>query len=421
MMLQKIINRLERLHPKKIDLSLERTFNLLKKLGNPQDKIKNVITVCGTNGKYSTIKSLQAILNKAGYKTNQYLSPHLTTYTERYVYDDKEIDEDNLSKLLVEIEKVNGSEKLTIFEALTCAFLKYCEQYSNNISIIEAGLFHQFDATNVFKNNLCSIVTSIHVDHLSWLKNKTIEGVIHEKTTKLLNSVIFISKQENYEILLKIKNSLKKNSSKKYFYGNDFNVLNAENNFIQYDDVNGTLILPTPNIMGEHQLNNISTAIMASRTLFNIKDEDIKKAITNINLKGRLQEIKKGKLKQIAKENRLIIDCAHNVNGANSLAKWIESLNQDVHLILGMMQDKSHVKFVNSFNKKIKSLTLIDIPNQKGSIKKEEFKSKVKNKELNIKISNSIEESISLNSNSSNDIILIAGSAYLAGEVLKLN
>ncbi len=267
MKLQKIISRLERLHPKRIDLSLGRTFNLLKKLGNPQDKLKNVITVCGTNGKYSTIKSLQAILNQAGYKTNLYLSPHLTTYTERYLYEDEEIKKNDLADLLEEIEKINGSESLTLFEALTCAFLKYCVQYKDNISILEAGLFHQFDATNVFKNNLCSIITSIHMDHLSWIKNKTIEGIIHEKTIKLLNSSIFISKQENNEIMLKIKNSLKKNKSKKYFYGSDFNYLNAENNFIQYEDFKGSLILPTPNILGEHQLNNISTAIIASRTL----------------------------------------------------------------------------------------------------------------------------------------------------------
>ncbi len=234
MKLQKIISRLERLHPKKIDLSLDRTFNLLKKLGNPQDKLKNVITVCGTNGKFSCIKSLQAILNQAGYKCNLFLSPHLQSYSERFVYNDKEINKNNLAYLLEETEKVNGSKNLTIFEALTCSFLKYCEEYNDNISIIEAGLFHQFDATNVFKKNLCSIVTSINMDHLQWIKNKTVEGIIHEKTVKLLNSKIFVSRQENKEIASKIKDALKNNKSEKYFYGKHFNYLHAENNFIQY-------------------------------------------------------------------------------------------------------------------------------------------------------------------------------------------
>ena len=421
MKLQRILNRLEKKHPKKIDLSLDRTFNLLKKLGNPQDKLKNVITVCGTNGKFSCIKSLQRILNQDGYKCNLYLSPHLQSYTERFVYNNTEINEDSLIDLLNEVEKANGSAQITMFESLTCAYLKYCEQYSDNISIIETGLFHQFDATNVFKKNLCSIISSINIDHLQWIENKTIEGIIHEKTVKLLNSNIFVNKQENKEILVKIKNALKNNQSNKYFYGEDFNYLHAENNFILYEDPKGSLILPPPNILGEHQLGNISTAIMVARTLFNIKDNDIKKAVTNIELKGRLQEIKTGKLKELARDNRLFFDGGHNKNAANSLAKWLESLNKDVHLILGMMKDKDHQEFVNSFKNKIKSLTLIDIPNQDGTISKEDFKSKIQDYISEIKLADSIEQSIILNSNSSAQVILIAGSLYLAGEVLNLN
>ena len=421
MKLQRILNRLEKKHPKKIDLSLDRTFNLLKKLGNPQDKLKNVITVCGTNGKFSCIKSLQRILNQAGYKCNLYLSPHLQSYTERFVYNNNEINEDSLIDLLNEVEKANGSAQITMFESLTCAYLKYCEQYSDNISIIETGLFHQFDATNVFKKNLCSIISSINIDHLQWIKNKTIEGIIHEKTVKLLNSNIFVNKQENKEISVKIKNALKNNQSNKYFYGEDFNYLHAENNFILYEDPKGSLILPPPNILGEHQLGNISTAIMVARILFNIKDNDIKKAVTNIELKGRLQEIKTGKLKELARDNRLFFDGGHNKNAANSLAKWLESLNKDVHLILGMMKDKDHQEFVNSFKNKIKSLTLIDIPNQDGTISKEDFKSKIQGYISEIKLADSIEQSIILNSNSSAQVILIAGSLYLAGEVLNLN
>ena len=421
MKLQRILNRLEKKHPKKIDLSLDRTFNLLKKLGNPQDKLKNVITVCGTNGKFSCIKSLQRILNQAGYKCNLYLSPHLQSYTERFVYNNNEINEDSLTDLLNEVEKANGSAQITMFESLTCAYLKYCEQYSDNISIIETGLFHQFDSTNVFKKNLCSIISSINIDHLQWIKNKTIEGIIHEKTVKLLNSNIFVNKQENKEISVKIKNALKNNQSNKYFYGEDFNYLHAENNFILYEDPKGSLILPPPNILGEHQLGNISTAIMVARILFNIKDNDIKKAVTNIELKGRLQEIKTGKLKELARNNRLFFDGGHNKNAANSLAKWLESLNKDVHLILGMMKDKDHQEFVNSFKNKIKSLTLIDIPNQDGTISKEDFKSKIQGYISEIKLADSIEQSIILNSNSSAQVILIAGSLYLAGEVLNLN
>ena len=118
MKLQKLISRLQQKHPKKIDLTIERTFNLLKKLGNPQDKLNNVISVVGTNSKYSICQSLKAILNQAGYKCNLYLSPHLQSYTERFVYKDNEISEEILINLLKDIEKVLGDSSATLFEIL---------------------------------------------------------------------------------------------------------------------------------------------------------------------------------------------------------------------------------------------------------------------------------------------------------------
>ena len=422
MKLKKVIQRLQKLHKKKIDLSLDRTFNLLKKLGNPQDKLEKVITVVGTNSKYSMIKSFQSILNQAGYKCNLYTSPHLQSYTERFVYNDKEIDEDNLSNLLEDIEKINGSDNLSEFEALTCAYLKYSEQYKDNITFMEAGLFHRMDSTNIFKNNLCTLLGSVSIDHLSWLDNKTIDGIIHEKTTKLLTSKIFVNKQENKKTSLKIKNALKDNKSEKYFYGEDFNYLRAENNFIQYEDAKGSLILPEPNILGEHQLANISTTIMAARNIFNIKDEHIKKAVIQIDLKGRLQEIKTGELKKLSKNNRLVCDGGHNFSAGVALSKWMNTLDQDINLIVGMMSDKLHKEFMSNFKGKIKSLTLIDIPNQEGSIPKEEFKLKIQNDFPNAKLANNIQEAITdITNNSQNSYICVIGSFYLLGEILNLN
>ena len=176
MKLQKLISRLAQKHPRKIDLTLNRSFSLLKKLGNPQDNLKTVISVVGTNSKYSICQSLKAILNQASYKCNLYLSPHLQSYTERFVYNDKEISEEILINLLENIEKTLGDDQATLFEILTCAYLKYSEEFKENITLIEAGLFHQFDSTNVFKKNLASIIGSIGLDHLQWLQNKTIEG-----------------------------------------------------------------------------------------------------------------------------------------------------------------------------------------------------------------------------------------------------
>ena len=421
MKLQKLISKLQQKHPKKIDLTLNRTFDLLKKLGNPQDKLKNVISVVGTNSKYSICQSLKAIFNQSGYKCNLYLSPHLQSYTERFIYNDNEISEEELINLLEDIEKVLGENQATLFELLTCAYLKYCEQFKQNISILESGLMHHYDSTNVFNKNLASIIGPIGLDHLQWIKNKTIDGVIYEKTAKLLNSNIFVNKQENKEITSKIEKALKNNQSNKYFFGKDFNILRAENGFIQYEDHKSSIILPEPNVLGDHQLENISTSIAAARELFNIKDQDIKTGITKIELKGRLQEIKSGKLKDLVGPNRLICDGGHNINAAKAIANWVKQQNQDVHLIVGMMKDKDHRGFIDCFKDKVKSITLIDIPNQEGSISKEEFKNKLNGINKTINLCKNIKESIQSINKYQNEICLVSGSLYLIGEVLNLN
>ena len=419
--LQNLISKLEKHHKRKIDLTLDRTFDLLRKLGNPQNKLKNVVNVVGTNAKASMAYSLKSILNKAGYKCNLYTSPHLQSFTERFIFDDKEIKEEELIEILNHIEKVLGNDNASLFEILTCAFLKYAENFKHNVNIIEAGLFFQFDSTNVFKDNLMSLVGVIHTDHLQWLTNKTIDGIIYEKTSKLLNSNIFINRQINDEIGCKIEKALKNNTSKKYFYGKHFNISRQENSFIHYQDEIGEIILPEPNLLGDHQLYNVSTSIAASRKIFNIKDEHIKKGITKIELKGRLQELTSGKLKEISGQNRLIIDGGHNESSSMSISNWIKQQNQDVHLICGMMKDKEHYEFVKNFKNVVKSITLIDIPNQQGSISKEEFKDKLNNLKMNINLCSSIQEAIKKNSKHENCICLFAGSLYMVGEILNLN
>ena len=421
MKLQNLLSRLEKHHKKKLDLSLGRTFNLLKKLGNPQNKLENVISIVGTNSKASMAYSLQSILKQNGYKCNLYTSPHLTSYTERFIYNDKEINEENLIELIEDVEKVLGNDNATVFEILTCAFIKNAENFKDNINIIESGLFHQYDSTNVFKENLSTLLGVIHNDHFQWLQNKSIEGVIYEKTNKLLDSNIFVNKQVNEDIRRKIEKSLENNKSKKYFFGKNFNISRSENSFIQYQDEFGELILPQPNILGEHQLYNISTSIAASRKIFKVKDESIKKGVQNIKLKGRLQEIKSGKLKKLIGNNRLIIDGGHNISASFSISKWAKTQNEEVNLIIGMMKDKEHYEFVKSFETVVKSITLIDIPNNEGAIFKEDLKNKLSGIKIKFHLSDSIEESIKSFSAQDKTIILCVGSLYLCGEILKLN
>ena len=423
MKLQEILSRLQKLHPKEIDLSLDRIKKLCDKLGNPQDNL-NYISVIGTNGKYSTIQTIRAILTEANINCNIYTSPHIQKINERYVYNNKEIGDEDLSKILSEVEEVNNNEPITYFEILTAAYFYGAKKYSKNINIIEAGLFHRFDATNIIKSNLASVITSIGIDHTDWLPNEdqTIDRIIFEKTSSLLNSKIIVSKQSTSEVLNKIQKSLSNNSSEKIMFNNDYNYSLNENGFIYYEDKYGGLKLPMPNLNGEFQISNVATAIATLRNIKNIQisENDIKNGITKIKSIARLQEIKKGKLKDLVKLNKIYVDGSHNPLGADVLSKYLNTLDCNKHVILGMMKNKKHTEYVNYFIGNISSITTIDIPNQTNTIKGIDLKEKLKG--FN-KISNqpSIQEAIKSIDIKENDIIIITGSLYLAGEVLNQN
>jgi len=422
MKLQKIVERLQKLHPKEIDLSLDRTRNLLEKLGNPQDQI-NCISVVGTNGKFSTIQALYAILKEANYKCNIYTSPHIQKINERFVFNNKPLTDDELANLFSEIEEANNQTQITFFEILTVAYLHYAKKYPENINLIESGLFHRFDATNILKKNLASIVTAIGLDHLDWLpkEEQTVEKIIFEKTSTLLNSKIIVAKQNTNEISKSIEDTIIDNSSKKIIFNKNYNFTLKENDFFYFEDEFGALKLPKPNLPGEFQLENVSTAIATVRQLtdYKVTDEHIKVGITKIESIARLQELKSGELKNLASNNLLFVDGSHNPLGAKVLNDYLQSLNCNKHIILGMMANKDHNEYMSYF-KDIKSLTTIDIPNQPNAIIGSELKEKIKNFEK-INYKNSVEEAIRSIDLQENDIILITGSLYLAGEVLNLN
>jgi len=421
MKLQKILSNFQKLHPKEIDLSLDRIQNLCKKLGNPQDKIK-AISVVGTNGKNSTIQAIYAILKEANLKCNVYTSPHIQKINERFVFNNQELNDEELADLLEEVEKVNNNEPITVFEMLSACFFYKAAQYPDNINLIESGLFHRFDATNILKSNLASIVTSISKDHLDWLpkENQTIEQIVFEKTSALLNSNIIIAKQNKKETMECIKKTIKHNSSNKLFFNEDYSYSIQENGFFYYEDKFGGLKLPLPNVLGQFQLENISTAIATIRTLnLGIEDTKIENGIQKIHNLARLQEIKSGKLKELVKNNTLLISGDHNPDGARVVNEYLQTLDCNKHIILGMMSNKDHNEYISYF-KNISTLTTIDIPNQPNSIGGKDLKNKL-NSFKNVQYKEDIFDAIKSISVKKNDIILITGSLYLAGEILNLN
>ena len=422
MKLQKIVNRLQKLHPKEIDLSLDRIKELCKKLGNPQDKIK-AISIVGTNGKYSTIQALYAILKEAKLKCNIYTSPHVKKINERFVFDNQELNDEELANLFKQIEEANNNQPITFFEILTAAYFHKAAEYPDNINLIETGLFHRFDATNILKQNLANIVTSIGLDHLDWLpKNEqTVNKIIFEKTSTLLNSNIVVAKQSTKKITESIKKTISNNNSNKLFHNDNYSFSAKENDFFYYEDELGGIKLPMPNVKGQFQLENVSAAIATARAIkdLNIKDAHIQQGITKIDSIARLQEIKSGNLKNLVQDNKLFVDGSHNPLGAKVLNEYLQSLNCNKHIILGMMANKDHSKYMSYF-KNISTLTTIDIPNQPNSIMGKELKDKL-NSFKNIEYKESITEAIRSIQIKENDIILITGSLYLAGEILNLN
>ena len=421
MKLQKILSNFQELHPKEIDLSLDRVKELCKKLDNPQDKIK-AISVVGTNGKNSTINAIFSILKEANFKCNVYTSPHILKINERFVFNNEELSDDELADLFQEVEKINDNNKITVFEMLSACFFYKAAQYPDNINLVEAGLFHRFDATNILKENLASIVCSCSIDHTDWLPKdeRTIEKIVFEKTSTLLNSNIIVAKQSTKETMDCIKKTISHNPSNKEFFNDDFSYSVNENDFFYYEDKLGGLKLPMPNVLGQFQLENISTAIATLRTLdIGIKDEHIQRGITKISILARLQEIKSGKLKELVKNNKLIVDGSHNEGGAKALNEYLQTLDCNKHIIIGMMSNKEHEKYISYF-KDIASLTTIDLKTQPNSISGKDLKEKFKSIP-NVQYQPNIEQAIKSINLKEDDLLLITGSLYGAAEVLSLN
>lgn len=217
-----------------------------------------------------------------------------------------------------------------------------------------------------------------------------------------------------------IKETISQNLSDKVFFNDHFIYSTNENNFFYYEDKLGGLKLPMPNVLGQFQLENISTAIAVLRTLdLGVKDEHIKRGVTKITSLARLQEIKSGKLKDLVKNNKLVVDGSHNEDGARALNEYLQSLNCNKHVIISMMANKEHERYIGYF-KDISSITTIDLKTQPNAISGKDLKEKFKSIP-NVQYQPSIEQAIKSINLKEGDLLLITGSLYGAAEVLSLN
>ena len=426
MKIQKILKRLLQLHPKSEPSTLSRIKRLLKDLNSPENKINNLIQVIGTNGKHSSCVVLREIFEKAGYTCNLNISPSLRKFNERYYFLGKYISDEELYNLLIEVEEKNNNQSISFHEIITAAWILHASRNKSDVNIMEAGALFRLDSSNVFQKNLCSVVMPIGIDHRNFLKDGTIDEIVYEKCSHLLNgSKIFVSEQKN-DVLEKIKKNIINNSSKKIIFGEDYYYKKDTNGFI-YEDKIGKMNLPLPNLSGDFQISNVSTAIATVRNLdqFKITESHIKVAITKIRSQARLQNITQGKLrKYVSKNNQIIIDGAHNPLAASVLKKYLENLNtgRKIVMVLGMMANKEHKEFIQILKDKVHSIITLDIPNQINFIEKEKLSKIAQACGIHSKTENSIEEAFkNIAKENENAIILCAGSLYFAGEILNLN
>ena len=426
MKIQKILKRLLQLHPKSEPSTLNRIKRLLKDLNSPENKIDNIIQVVGTNGKHSFCVTLREIFEKAGYTCNLNISPSLRKFNERYYFSGKYISDEELYNLLIEVEQINDNRSISFHEIITAAWILYASRNKSDVNILEAGALFRLDSSNVFQKNLCSIIMPIGLDHRDFLKEGTIGEIIYEKCSHLLNgSKIFVSEQKK-NVLEKIKKNIINNSSKKFIFGEDYDYKKDVNKFI-YKDKIGKINLPLPNLTGDFQISNVSTAIVTARNLnqFKITENNIREGITKVRSEGRLQSITQGKLrKYVSENNQIIVDGAHNPLAASVIRKYLENLNtgRKIFMILGMMANKEHKKFIQILKDKIHSIIALDIPNQVNFIEKEKLSKIAQSCGVASKTESSIEKALkNIANENENAIILCAGSLYFAGEILNLN
>ncbi len=424
-----IFDRLYKLHPKIIDLKLERVERLLSKLGNPEKKLPSIIHVAGTNGKGSTIAMIRAALKSKGYLVHVYTSPHLVNFTERILVAGKEISKDYLRDLLLECERKNNSLPITFFEITTCAALLAFSRSKADFTILEVGLGGEFDATNVIENPILSIITPISIDHKEFL-GETIEKIAETKAGIIKkDSTTIVGKQDpKVASILKLRcqrigSELVSTKENMHFSKKDRKIIFKRNK--------ARFEFPLPNLIGVHQITNAMTAIMALLKL-QIPKKNICYGIKHADWPARLEKINYGKLEKIIRtynsSNELWLDGGHNVDASKVLKSSIETMKPlDLHVIYGSLKNKDYKNFLLNFKEISTSLWAIKITNQPNSlstriiIKEAEEIGYIKPKKIKNIIEGINQICSQTNSCKTPIRILICGSLYLAGEVLREN
>ncbi|MDA1090736.1 MAG: bifunctional folylpolyglutamate synthase/dihydrofolate synthase [Proteobacteria bacterium] len=409
-----ILDRLTRLHPKLIDLSLDRVFRLLGQLGNPHLALPPVVHVSGTNAKGSVIAMMRAALEAADYTVHVHTSPHLVRFNERIRLGGGGggalIDDAALRALLEECEAANAGQPITFFEITTVAAMLAFSRMPADIVLLETGLGGRLDATNVIDDPALTIITPVSMDHQQFLGD-TLAAIAGEKAGILKPGVPCVVAEQKPEALAAIEAKAAEIGARLLVEGRDWTRQG----------------LPQLNLAGPHQVRNAGIAVAALGTLqgFTVSADALNKGFVNIDWPARLQRLDTGALAGIlSPDQELWLDGGHNQAASVVLRDWIAlGPEQPLHLVMGMLDSKDPEAFLTPLKDRLTSFRCVTIPGEPNSLSAEDLAARAATIGIAAKTAESVAAALAeiARDQPGPARVLITGSLYLAGKVLAEN
>jgi dihydrofolate synthase / folylpolyglutamate synthase len=428
-----VIARLSALHPKRIDLSLDRMQRLLAALDHPQQKLPPVIHVAGTNGKGSTVAYLRAILEAAGLRVHTFTSPFLVRINECYRLGRAGggvlVGDDELVGVLRHCERVNAGEPITLFEAETAAAFCLFVQHPADVCLLEVGLGGRLDSTNVIESPLASVITPVSLDHMEYLGD-SLTAIAGEKAAIIKRGVPVISAEQVPDAMAVIETQARRMRAPLFAAGEQWHV-SVERGRLVYQDDRGLMDLAAPKLFGRHQFDNAGLAIATLRALDRLKigHTAFEAGIVNADWPARMQRLSSGTLIEFGpKGSEIWLDGGHNAEGgrvaAAALGDLEERVSRPLVVICGMMANKDASAFLANFAGLTRHIMAVDIPGRGKPMATDRLADAARALGMRVEASASVEAALRTLSNLAYEVpprILITGSLYLAGHVLALN
>ncbi len=415
-----ILHRMMALHPKIIDLTLDRVWRLLAALGNPQDALPPVIHIAGTNGKGSTQAMIRAGLESAGHRVHAYTSPHLARFHERIRLAGDLICEPDLARILAECDLANDHEAITYFEITTCAALLAFARVPADFTLLEVGLGGRLDATNVIAAPALCIITPVSMDHEAYLGD-TVAKIAGEKAGILKRGVTCIVGPQTDEGLAVIEDRAARVGAPLLVHGQHWHVT-REGDRLVYQDENGLLDLPLPVLRGAHQIQNAGAALAALRS---IRQPEVcfDAAVTRATWPARLQRLRHGPLVDMAAGIELWLDGGHNPAAGQAIGAFLATLpERPTYLVCGMLNTKDIDGYLRPMARFATNLHAVSIPDTAATLPATDTAQAALATGIPATEAASVADALSdIARRDPTARVLICGSLYLAGSVLRDN